>query len=107
MRHPLFFSVKRIKMAVDNQVLIGALGIYVGLLIHNFFSAMMRDLVLPALSPLASVDNGLSKLVIQVGGVKLNVGDVIVQTINLFIALAVVSYAVPYFREYVPVAGRR
>ena len=82
-------------MAVDNQVLIGALGIYVGLLIHNFFSALMRDLVLPALSPIASVENGTSKLVIQIGGVKLNVGDVIVQIINLFIALAVVSYAVP------------
>jgi hypothetical protein len=94
-------------MAVDNQVLVAALGVYVGLLIHSFFSALMRDLVLPALSPVASVENGVSKLVVQVAGVKLNVGDVIVQTANILVALAVVSYAVPYLKEYVPVAGKR
>jgi hypothetical protein len=94
-------------MAVDNQVLVAALGVYVGLLIHSFFSALMRDLVLPALSPVASVENGVSKLVVQVAGVKLNVGDVIVQTVNILVALAVVSYAVPYLKEYVPVAGKR
>jgi len=94
-------------MAADNQVLIAALGVYVGLLLHTFFTALMRDLVLPALSPVAGVENGVSKLVVQLGGVKLNIGDVIVQTINVFIALAVVSYVVPYLKEYVPVAGRR
>jgi len=94
-------------MAVDNQVLIFAIAIYVGTLVSQFFTALMRDLVLPMLSPLASAEGGVSKLVIQVGGVKLNIGDVIVHTFNLMVAFAVVSVALPYLREYVPVAGRR
>jgi len=37
----------------------------------------------------------------------LNVGDLIVQGVNLAIVFAVVSFALPYLKEYVPVAGRR
>ena len=94
-------------MAVDNQVLTFAVAIYLGTSLMQFFNAIVRDLVLPVLSPLASVDGGISKLVVQVGPIKLNIGDVIVQTLNLLIVFAVVSLALPYLREYVPVAGRR
>ena len=94
-------------MAVDNQVIVFAVAIYVGTLLSQFFTALMRDLVLPMLSPIASTEGGVSKLVIQFGGVKLNIGDVIIHAFNLIIAFAVVSFALPYLREYVPVAGRR
>ena len=67
----------------------------------------MRDLVLPLLSPVASTEDGLSKLVVQLGGIKLNIGDVIVQTLNLVVVFMVVSFLLPYLKEYVPVAGRR
>jgi len=91
----------------ENQVLVFALAIQVGLILSNFFNALTRDLFLPLLSPLASAEGGVSKLVIQIGSVKLNVGDVIVQTMNLLISFAVIYFALPYVREYVPVAGRR
>jgi large-conductance mechanosensitive channel len=91
----------------DNQVLVFAIAIYAGTLLSQFFTAVMRDLVLPMLSPAASTENGISKFVIQLGSIKLNIGDVIVHSLNLVIAFAVVSYLVPYLKEYVPVAGRR
>jgi hypothetical protein len=44
---------------------------------------------------------------VQLGGIKLNIGDVIVQTLNLVVVFMVVSFLLPYLKEYVPVAGRR
>ena len=84
-----------------------ALGIHAGMVLIKFFNALTRDLVLPMLSPLASSEGDVAKLVIQVGSVKLNVGDVIVQTMNMLIAFGVVYFTLPYIKEYVPIAGRR
>ena len=92
---------------IQNQVLVFAVAIYIGTTLKNFFDAFMRDLVLPLLSPVASTEAGLSKLVVQFGGIKLNVGDLIVQTLNLVVVFMVVSFLLPYLKEYVPVAGRR
>ena len=92
---------------IQNQVLIFAVAIYIGTTLKNFFDAFMRDLVLPLLSPVATTESGISKLVVQIGGIKLNVGDLIVQTLNLVVVFMVVSFLLPYLKEYVPVAGRR
>jgi large-conductance mechanosensitive channel len=92
---------------VENQVLVFALAIHLGSVLSSFFHAITRDLVLPLLSPLASAEDGVSKLVIQIGGVKFNFGDAVVQTINLLIACLVVYITLPYVKEYIPVAGRR
>jgi large-conductance mechanosensitive channel len=91
----------------DNQVLTFAVAIFIGMSLTKFFNALIRDLVLPVLSPLASSEGDVAKLVVVIGGIKLNVGDVIVQTVNLGIVFAVVSFALPYLKEYIPVAGRR
>ncbi len=94
-------------MSAHNQVLTFAVAIYVGTTLTQFFNALIRDLVLPLLSPLASTEAGIGKLVINVAGIKLNIGDLIVQFLNLLIVLAVISYALPYMKSYVPVAGSR
>jgi large-conductance mechanosensitive channel len=91
----------------DNQVLTFAVAIFVGMTLLNFFNAFMRDIVLPLLSPVASAEGGISKLIVQIGGVKLNIGDIIVQFLNVIIAFTVVSFLLPYLKDYVPVAGRR
>jgi hypothetical protein len=91
----------------DNQVLTFAVAIFIGMSLTKFFNALIRDLVLPVLSPLASSEGDVAKLVVVIGGIKLNVGDVIVQVVNLGIVFAVVSFALPYLKEYIPVAGRR
>ena len=49
---------------VDNQVLTFAVAIYVGMSLTKFFNAIIRDLVLPLLSPLASSEGDVAKLVI-------------------------------------------
>jgi hypothetical protein len=92
---------------VENQVLVFALAIHLGLILSNFFNALTRDLVLPLLSPVATEEAGISKLVVQAGSIKFNIGDVIVQTMNLLVAFTVVYLTLPYVKEYVPVAGRR
>jgi len=92
---------------VDNQVFTFAVAIYICMSLTKFFNALMRDLVLPLLSPLASSEGEVSKLVFQFGGIKLNIGDLLVQFMNLIVVFVVVSYALPYLKEYVPVAGRR
>ena len=102
--HVLKKSLLRIKMA--NQVVIFAMAILVGTMLSQFFTALTRDLVLPLMSPLASSEAGVAKLVVPVGSVKLNVGDVIVQTLNLLLSLAVLGMVMPYLTAYVPVAGR-
>lgn len=89
-----------------NQVAVFAMAILVGTMLSQFFTALTRDIVLPLMSPLASTEAGISKLVIPIGSLKLNVGDLIVQTLNLLISLAVLSLAMPYLTAYVPIAGR-
>jgi hypothetical protein len=49
----------------------------------------------------------IDKVVIQIGSVKLNVGDAIAATLNLFIAFLVVNTALPYIKTYAPIGGRR
>jgi large-conductance mechanosensitive channel len=94
-------------MAVDNQVLVFAAAIYIGSVLSQFFTAIIRDIMLPLASPFASSEGGVSKLIVSLGPIKLNIGDVIVHTLNLLTAFTVVSFVLPYLREYVPVAGRR
>jgi large-conductance mechanosensitive channel len=89
-----------------NQVAIFAMAILVGTMLSQFFTALTRDIVLPLMSPLASTEAGVAKLVVPVGSVKLNVGDLIVQTLNLLLSLAVLGMVMPYLSAYVPVAGR-
>jgi len=94
-------------MAVENQVLIGGIGVYVGFLLHNFFEALIRDVLLPLLSPLATSEGNSSKMVIQLGGLKINVGNVLVAVVDMVIGFTLISFLLPYLRDYVPIAGRR
>jgi len=91
---------------VENQILVSVAAIHLALFFTGFFNALTRDIVLPLLS-VSSVEDGVAKLVVQVGTVKINIGDFMVQTINLSIAIAVVYFTLPHFKEYVAIAGRR
>ena len=69
-------------------------------------------MVLTTLTP-SEIQNGGSEAaapapeLVKGTGIKLNIGDLIVQFLNLLIVLAVISYALPYMKSYVPVAGSR
>jgi hypothetical protein len=58
------------------------------------------------MSPLASAQGGVAQLVVPIGSIKLNLGDLIVQTMNLLLSLALLGMVMPYLSAYVPMAGR-
>ena len=85
-----------------------AVAIYIGTALSQFFSAITRDLITPVIAGLLpGAEKSLDKIVINVGPVKLNVGDAIGATLNLLIAFFVVSMTLPYIKAYTPVGGRR
>lgn len=89
-------------------ILTVAVGLYVGMTLAQFFTAITRDLITPVLAGLfPGVQSSVDKVVVQVGTIKLNVGDAIAATMNLLIAWLVVSLTLPYVRTYAPIGGRR
>ena len=95
-------------MEGSTSILTIAVGLYVGMSLAQFFTSITRDLVTPVLGSLfPSAQSSVDKFVIQVGSVKLSVGDAIAATMNLFIAMFVVSYTLPYIKTYAPIGGKR
>jgi len=95
-------------MTTNGTILTFAVAIYVGSALKDFFGAITKDLVAPFLAALfPTAQQSLDKIVIQVGPVKLSIGDAIGAVLNLAIALVVVSFTLPYIREYSPVKGGR
>ena len=93
---------------MDSSVLTIAVGLFVGMTLSQFFTAITRDLVTPILASIfPGVQSSVDKFVIQIGSVKLSIGDAIAATMNLFIAWVVVSTTLPYIKSYAPIGGRR
>lgn len=85
-----------------------AVGLYIGMAMGQFFGAITRDIVTPVLAGLfPGVGAAADKLTVQVGSIKLSVGDALAATMNLFIAYVVVTMTLPYIRTYAPIGGRR
>ena len=92
----------------STSVLTIAVGLYVGMSLSQFFTAITRDLVTPLIAGIfPGVQSSVDKLVINLGPVKLSIGDAISATLNLLIAWFVVSTTLPYIRTYAPIGGRR
>jgi large-conductance mechanosensitive channel len=93
---------------MDTSVLTVAVGLYIGITLSQFLTAITRDLVTPFLAAIfPGVQASVDKFVVQVGPIKLNVGDAIAATLNLMIAWVVVSMTLPYIKSYAPIGGRR
>lgn len=92
----------------STSVLTIAVGLYVGMSLAQFFTAITRDLVTPILAGIfPGVQSSVGALTIQIGSIKLSVGDAIAATMNLLIAWLVVTTTLPYIRTYAPIGGRR
>ena len=91
----------------STSVITIAVGLYIGMAMGQFFGAITRDLITPLAGLFPGVGQTADKLTIQVGSVKLNIGDAIAATMNLLIAYFVVSMTLPYIRTYAPIGGRR
>ena len=83
-----------------------AVAIFVGGALKDFFQAITRDLVAPLLAVFfPSAQATVAGLTIQVGPVKLLVGDAIAATVTLVIAMLVVTFTLPYIKSYAPLRG--
>jgi large-conductance mechanosensitive channel len=92
----------------STSVLTIAVGLYVGMSLSQFFTAITKDLVTPLIAGIfPGVQSSVDKFVVQLGPIKLSIGDAISATLNLLIAWFVVSTTLPYIRTYAPIGGRR
>ena len=93
---------------MDSSMLTIAVGLFVGMSLSQFFTAITRDLVTPILaSVFPGVQSSVDKFIIQVGSVKLNIGDAIAATMNLGIAFIIINATLPYIKSYAPIGGHR
>jgi large-conductance mechanosensitive channel len=93
-------------MSNSSLLLTFAVAIFVGGALKDFFQAIITDLVAPffvLFSPDAK--HSVGGLTVDVGPVKLKVGDAIGATVTLVIALFVVAVTLPYLRAYSPIKG--
>lgn len=85
-----------------------AVAFYLGSALSQFFTALTRDLITPVIAGVfPGVQQSVDKVVVQLGPVKLNIGDAIGAVMNLTIAYLVVAMTLPYVRSYAPMGGRR
>lgn len=83
-----------------------SIAIFVGGALKDFFQSITRDLVAPLLSVFfPDAQSSVSGLTLQVGPVKLLVGDAIAATVTLVIAMLVVTFTLPYIKAYAPLKG--
>jgi large-conductance mechanosensitive channel len=95
-------------MAQNSLLLTFAVAIFVGGALKDFFQSFITNLVMPFLVVLfPSAQKSVGDFVVDIGPVKLKVGDAIAATMTLVVSLVVVSIAMPWIREYSPVQGGR
>jgi large-conductance mechanosensitive channel len=85
-----------------------AVAIFLGSAVSQFFGTISKELVAPVIGGLfPGAQAGLEKWSVQVGPVKLGLGEALSATVNLTIAIAVVYLTLPYVRAYSPISGGR
>lgn len=93
---------------MESSTMTLAVAFYLGYALSSFFGAITRDLVTPIIAGIfPGVEQGLDKITVSIGPIKLNIGDAIGASLNLAIAFFVISMTLPYIRAYSPVGGRR
>lgn len=91
-----------------SEVMAFAIAIYLGFAVSGFFSSISRDLITPIIAGIfPGVQASIEKITVQVGPVKLSIGDAIGAFINLLIAYLVVAVSLPFVTSYAPLGGRR
>ena len=95
-------------MAQNSLLLTFAVAIFVGGALKDFFQAFISGVITPFLVVLyPSAQQTVGGLVVDIGPVKLKVGDAIGAAATLVVALVVAAVAMPFLKEYSPVQGGR
>ena len=92
----------------DMTVMTFAVAIFLGSAVSQFFGTISKELVAPIIGGLfPGAQAGLEKWTVQVGPVKLGLGEALSATVNFVVAIVVVWLTLPYIRAYSPIAGGR
>jgi large-conductance mechanosensitive channel len=93
-------------MTPSSLLLVIAAAIFVGGALKDFFQSVITDLVTPLVSvAFPEAQQTVQGLVVDVGPVKLKVGEAIGATATLAISLFVVALTLPFIKAYSPVRG--
>jgi large-conductance mechanosensitive channel len=93
-------------MSNQSLLLTFAVGIFIGGALKDFFQTIISSLVTPFFVLLGSdTKDSVGGLTVDVGPVKLKVGDAISATVTLVVALVVTAAVLPYLRAYSPLQG--
>lgn len=93
-------------MSNQSLLLTFAVGIFIGGALKDFFQTIIASLVTPFFVLLGSdTKDSVGGLTVDVGPVKLKVGDAISATVTLVVALVVTAGVLPYLRAYSPLQG--
>lgn len=85
-----------------------AVAIFVGNALKDFFNAFITNLVMPFLVVFfPGTQKSVGEFVLEIGPVKLKVGDALAAAGTLVVALFVAAMAMPWLKEYSPVQGGR
>ena len=93
-------------MNVESELLVWAFGVYLGNVLNTFFKTLCKDVVLPILGGLVP-KNDAGKQTIVIGGVTVDIGDMLVETVSAAISIGLVLLALSTVKSYslVPMNG--
>jgi len=81
-------------------LLLSALAIYLGTVMSEFFTAIIRDLLIPILSPFENAEDAHDFKFTLTSGVTIKLGDVVVHTLSLVLALIMVFVTAHILERY-------
>ena len=91
----------------QSMLLTFAVAIFVGSALKDFFQSFIANIVMPFLAVFLPGGKGVGDFVLELGPVKLKVGDALAAGGTLVVALFVAALAMPFLKEYSPVQGGR
>jgi large-conductance mechanosensitive channel len=81
-------------------LLLSALAIYLGTVMSEFFTAIIRDVLIPMLSPFETAQQAHDFKFTLTSGVTIKLGDVVVHTLSLVLALVMVFITAHILETY-------
>ena len=87
-------------MLDTKDIIILTAAFYLGNVVSKFFSALSEGVIAPLLAPAASAGKGITDFKMTVGGVTLNIGEVISALVNLLVSFVLVIFGIGLLRTY-------
>jgi hypothetical protein len=91
---------------VESELLVWAFGVYLGNVFNTFFKTFCKDILIPLLGGLVP-KNEAGKQTIVLGGITVEIGDMLVETVSAALSIGLVLVALSIVRSYsiVPMIG--